>query len=96
MSKNDKIVAFRPAALPAVGFRVDIHDFGNLWLVLLFQHRAIASQTIFTEKAEAESYARDLAADHGCISIHHNHSGCRCAVCRSDLVGIVPCLNEES
>lgn len=72
---SSNVVAFRPAPLPALGYRVDVHDFGNQWHVLLFQNRAIASQANFASKADAERYARGLAQDHRCIVIHHKHDG---------------------
>lgn len=75
MSMYRNIIPFRPAALPAVGFRVDMHDFADSWHVLLFQNRVVASQRGFTVKREADEYARALADDHRCAVIHHNHDG---------------------
>lgn len=67
------IIPFRPAALPAIGYRVDVHLFDGQALVILFQHRTIASQKGFEATADANAYARELADDHGCSVIHHDH-----------------------
>lgn len=69
------VVPFRPAALPAIGYRVDVHEFGYITMVVLFQHRLIASQRTFDQPADATAYARQLAGEHGCPVIHHNHRG---------------------
>ena len=68
-----QIIAFRPPALPLIGYRVDLHEFENQAIVILFQNRAIANQTPFREQADANAYARELAENHGCSVIHHNH-----------------------
>jgi hypothetical protein len=80
---TDTVVPFRPAALPALGYRVDVHQHGAVTLVILFQNRLIAYQRTFGSSEDAEAFARDLAADHRCAVIHHtpNHRKVnRCAL----------------
>jgi hypothetical protein len=92
------IIPFRPTALPAIGYRVDVHTFDHLVIVMLFQNRTIASQTPFSAVPDAEAYARELADEHRCAVIHHNHrirAHCDCLSCASDMKGIYPCLIEE-
>lgn len=66
-----EIIPFRPAALRAKGHRVDLHDFVRIWLVVLWEGRALAIQREFAERDDAETYARNLAREFDCSLIHH-------------------------
>lgn len=65
----DQIKAGR--RLRGKGRRVDLHDFVRVWLVVLWEGRALAIQREFADKGQAEIYARDLAREFDCSLIHH-------------------------
>lgn len=96
------IIPFRPPALPALGFRVDVQEFDHQAIVILFQNRTIASQTPFRDRAAANQYARELACDHRCSVVHHRHlnlrhhaaNSCDCLSCQTARPDY-PCLIED-